>query len=65
MLEAAAAGGRLIAREAIEAATAALDAAGCAAPKLDAELLIADALGVTRERLFWTPTWRSRRRPRG
>ena len=49
------AGGRLIVREAIEAATAALDAAGCASPKLDAELLIADALEVTRERLFLDP----------
>jgi release factor glutamine methyltransferase len=45
----------LIVREAIEAATDALDAAGCSTPKLDAELLIADALGVTRERLFLEP----------
>ena len=45
----------MIAREAVEAATAALDAAGCASPKLDAQLLIADALGVTRERLFLEP----------
>jgi len=45
----------MIAREAVEAATAALGAAGCASPKLDAQLLIADALGVTRERLFLEP----------
>ena len=45
----------MIVREAIEAATAALDASGCASPKLDAQLLIADALGVTRERLFLDP----------
>ena len=48
-------GEQLIVREAIEAATAALDAAGCASPKLDAQLLIADALEVTRERLFLDP----------
>jgi release factor glutamine methyltransferase len=45
----------LIVREAIEAATGALEAAGCSTPKLDAELLIADALGVARERLFLDP----------
>jgi release factor glutamine methyltransferase len=45
----------MIVREAIEAATDALAAAGCSTPKLDAELLIADALGVTRERLFLEP----------
>ena len=45
----------MIVREAIEAATDALDASGCASPKLDAQLLIADALGVTRERLFLDP----------
>ena len=45
----------MIVREAIEAATAAFDAAGCATPKLDAELLIADALEVTHERLFIDP----------
>ena len=38
----------MIVREALEAATAALKAAGCGTPKLDAELLIADALDVTR-----------------
>jgi release factor glutamine methyltransferase len=45
----------MIVREAIEAATDALNAAGCSTPKLDAELLIADALDVTRERLFLDP----------
>ena len=48
-------GEQLIVREAIEAATAAFDAAGCASPKLDAQLLIADAMEVTRERLFLDP----------
>ena len=48
-------GEQLIVREAIEAATAAFDAAGCASPKLDAQLLIADAMDVTRERLFLDP----------
>jgi release factor glutamine methyltransferase len=45
----------MIVREAIEAAAAALDAAGCSTPRLDAELLIADALDVTREQLFLDP----------
>jgi release factor glutamine methyltransferase len=45
----------MIASEAIEAATDALGAAGCTTPRLDAELLIADALGVTREQLFLDP----------
>jgi release factor glutamine methyltransferase len=45
----------LNARQAIEAAADALDAAGCSTPRLDAELLIADALEVTRERLFLDP----------
>ena len=45
----------MIASEAIEAATDALGAAGCSTPRLDAELLIADALGVTREQLFLDP----------
>ena len=35
-------------REAVQAATDALAAAGCDTPRLDAELLIADALGVDR-----------------
>jgi release factor glutamine methyltransferase len=45
----------MIVREAIEAATDALGAAGCATPRLDAELLIADSLDVTREQLFLDP----------
>jgi release factor glutamine methyltransferase len=36
------------AREALESATAALQAAGCESARLDAELLLADALGVDR-----------------
>lgn len=39
-------------RDALASATMALSAAGCDAPRLDAELLLADALGVTRERLL-------------
>jgi len=42
-------------REAIEAAETAIAAAGCSTPRLDAELLIADALGVGRERLVMDP----------
>ena len=45
----------MIARDALEAATAALEAAGCTTPRLDAELLIADALGVRREQLVLDP----------
>ena len=45
----------MIVREALDAATAALGAAGCSTPRLDAELLIADAIGVARERLFLDP----------
>jgi release factor glutamine methyltransferase len=45
----------LTARDALDAATTALDAAGCRTPRLDAELLIADALGVRREQLFLYP----------
>jgi release factor glutamine methyltransferase len=45
----------LTARDALEAATTALEAAGCMSPRLDAELLIADALGMGRERLFLDP----------
>jgi release factor glutamine methyltransferase len=45
----------MIASEAIDAATDALGAAGCSTPRLDAELLIADTLGVTREQLFLDP----------
>ncbi|MEA2308263.1 MAG: release factor glutamine methyltransferase [Thermoleophilaceae bacterium] len=40
------------ARDAIAGAVAALDAAGCDTPRLDAELLVAAALGVARERLY-------------
>jgi release factor glutamine methyltransferase len=39
-------------REALTSATIALTAAGCESPRLDAELLLADALGVERERLL-------------
>jgi release factor glutamine methyltransferase len=45
----------LTARDALDAATTALEAAGCMSPRLDAELLIADALGMGRERLFLDP----------
>jgi release factor glutamine methyltransferase len=43
------------AREAITSAADAFGAAGCDSPRLDAELLVADALGVTRERLLTDP----------
>ncbi len=42
-------------REALEAATDALAAAGCETPRLDAEVLIADALGVDRGGLTSDP----------
>jgi release factor glutamine methyltransferase len=45
----------MTARDALDAATTALEAAGCMTPRLDAELLIADALGVRREQLFLDP----------
>jgi release factor glutamine methyltransferase len=45
----------LIARGAVEAAATALAAAGCETPRLDAELLIADALGVERAVLYAEP----------
>jgi release factor glutamine methyltransferase len=45
----------LTARDALDAATTSLEAAGCSTPRLDAELLIADALGVGREQLFLDP----------
>jgi release factor glutamine methyltransferase len=45
----------MTARDALEAAMTALEAAGCMSPRLDAELLIADALGVRREQLFLEP----------
>jgi release factor glutamine methyltransferase len=43
------------AREALEGAVNALAAAGCATPRLDAELLVADALGMDRARLLADP----------
>ena len=45
----------MTARDALDAATTSLEAAGCSTPRLDAELLIADALGVGREQLFLDP----------
>jgi release factor glutamine methyltransferase len=45
----------LTARDALDAATTALEAAGCRSPRLDAQLLIADAIGVRREQLFLDP----------
>lgn len=39
-------------REALEGATFAISAAGCETPRLDAEVLLAHVLGVSRERLF-------------
>jgi release factor glutamine methyltransferase len=45
----------LTGRDALDAALPALAAAGCESPRLDAELLIADALGVERAALFADP----------
>jgi release factor glutamine methyltransferase len=45
----------MTARDALDAAVTAIEAAGCATPRLDAELLIADALGVDRSRLVMDP----------
>jgi release factor glutamine methyltransferase len=45
----------LTVRDALDAAIPALAAAGCATPRLDAELLIADALGVDRAVLHASP----------
>jgi release factor glutamine methyltransferase len=42
-------------REALHSGQIALTAAGCSTPRLDAELLLADALGVSRERLIVEP----------
>jgi release factor glutamine methyltransferase len=42
-------------RDALDAAVAALTAAGCASPRLDAEVLIADALGADRAILHASP----------
>jgi release factor glutamine methyltransferase len=46
---------RVAARDAIAAATDALTAAGCDTPRLDAELLIADSMGLDRARLAIEP----------
>src|SRR5271166_2737231 len=43
------------ARDALEGAITAIAAAGCDTPRLDAELLLADVLGVSRERLLTDP----------
>jgi release factor glutamine methyltransferase len=45
----------LTVRDALDAAVAAIAAAGCDSPRLDAELLIADALGVDRAALHSEP----------
>lgn len=42
-------------RDALDAAVTAIQAAGCMTPRLDAELLIADALGVDRAQLVMDP----------
>ena len=42
-------------RDALDAAVTAIEAAGCTTPRLDAELLIADALGIDRARLVMDP----------
>ena len=46
----------MTARDALDAAVDALTAAGCDTPRLDAELLIADALGVDRAALVMDPS---------
>ncbi len=51
MPDAATAPASVTVREAITAATGELSAAGCDTPRLDAELLLAEALGVDRARL--------------
>jgi release factor glutamine methyltransferase len=43
------------ARDALDGAITAITAAGCETPRLDAEILLAHTLGVTRERLFIDP----------
>lgn len=43
-------------RDALDGAVTAIAAAGCDSPRLDAELLLARALGVTRERLLTAAT---------
>lgn len=42
-------------RDALDGAATAIAAAGVATPRLDAELLLADAMGTTRERLYREP----------
>ena len=42
-------------REVLDAAVPALEAAGCDTPRLDAELLVADALGVDRATILTSP----------
>src|SRR3712207_6010760 len=46
---------RLIVRDALDAAVPAIAAAGCETPRLDAEVLVADALGVDRAALYAEP----------
>jgi release factor glutamine methyltransferase len=46
------------AREALQGAITAIGAAGCETPRLDAEVLLADVLGVPRERLLTDSTLR-------
>ncbi len=46
------------AREALQGAITAIGAAGCETPRLDAEVLLADVLGVSRERLVTDSTLR-------
>ena len=43
------------AREALEGAFTAIQAAGCETPRLDAELIVAHVLGISRERLLTDP----------
>jgi len=45
----------MTAREVLDAAIPALEAAGCDSPRLDAELLVADALGVDRATILSSP----------
>ena len=45
-------------REALDSAVIAIAAAGSDTPRLDAEVLLADVLGVDRTALFTTPTAR-------
>jgi release factor glutamine methyltransferase len=45
----------LTVREALDAAVPAIEAAGCDTPRLDAEVLIADALGMDRAVLHSDP----------